>query len=204
MRSPQNPRSKPRLGCLGSLVAFSVLGVVFLLALTAVFAPWGFYLGGKFHLIPYWQGWGKLHAKNGTYIVLVRFEPTSGGRLNTYVKGVAYLCTPRGERFQLRLGGSMRRHLNLSTDGEAMRLWMYRRPYWGFNAERRPGIELRGKWQNPNLVMDDGGSISRAFQPDGRPYFGHDPNRPYASEIVPVTLTEGSTSEFNAACADPH
>jgi len=52
--------------------------------------------------------------------------------------------------------------------------------------------------------MDDGGSISRAFPPDGRPYFGHDPNRPYASEIVPVTLTEGSTSEFNAACAAPH
>jgi hypothetical protein len=63
MRSPQNPLSKPRLGCLGSLVAFFVLGVVFVLALTAVFAPWGFYLGGNFHIVPYWQGWGRLRAK---------------------------------------------------------------------------------------------------------------------------------------------
>jgi hypothetical protein len=95
--------------------------------------------------------------------VLVRFEPTSGGRLTTSVKGVAYLCTPRAERLPLTLGGSMRRHLNLSTDGEAIRLWMYSGPYWRFSAERRPGIELHGRWQNPSLVMDDGGSISRAF-----------------------------------------
>jgi hypothetical protein len=90
LTTTSSEQASPRLPA--SLVAFGVLRSVFVLAVTAVFAPWGFYLGGKFHIIPYWQGWGKLQAKSGTYIVFVRFEPTSGGRLSTSVKGVAYLC----------------------------------------------------------------------------------------------------------------
>jgi hypothetical protein len=75
-------------------------------------------------------------------------------------------------------------------------------PYGSFfGADARPSLELRGHWQNPNLVMDDNGSISRAFEPDGRVYQGHDRNRPYKAEIVPVTLTGGTSSQFEAACA---
>ncbi|HXM21836.1 MAG TPA: hypothetical protein VN948_11295 [Terriglobales bacterium] len=38
-----------------------------------------------------------------------------------------------------------------------------------------------------------------------RVYLGHDSNRPYAAEIVKVTLNQGSPSEFEAACAAvPH
>jgi hypothetical protein len=102
--------------------------------------------------------------------------------------------------------GNMRKHLNLSTDGEAIRLGMSYRPYGSFfSGDARPGLELRGHWQNPNLVMDDNGSISRAFQPDGRVYRGDERNRPYAAEVVPVTLKEGTSAEFEAACAAaPH
>jgi len=204
----QNPPSKARpgcLGCLGRMVLYLLLGSMVVLAITAAFKPWGFFLGGKFHILPYWQGWGTLHARSGNYILLVRLEPNIKGRRSSDIKGVAYLCTARGERFRLRLTGDMRRNLNLSTDGEAIHLGMSYMPYGGLSGDGRPSVELRGHWQNPNLVMDDHGSIARAFEPDGSVYRGHDRNRPYMSEVVPVTLKQGTSSEFEAACAAaPH
>jgi len=208
------PHSKARrrgcLGCLGQLVWQSavvlVLGVILVAAMTGLFYPWAFYLGGKFHFVPYWQGLGKLHAKSGDYVLFVRFEPTPRrSRIipHSDLKGLAYLCSPRGDEFRLNLGGSMRRHLNLSTDGEAIDLYMYNWPalYGQFTTDHRPSIELRGHWKNPDLVMDDHGSIFRAFLSDGSVYRGHDTNHPYNGEIVPVTLVKGSYSEFESACA---
>ena len=52
--------------------------------------------------------------------------------------------------------------------------------------------------------MDDHGSISNAFNADGSVYGGHDPNRPYSTEIVPVTFVSGTYSDFKAACAALH
>ena len=154
-------------------------------------------------------GLGKLHANSGDYVLLVQMEPSPRGSrvyLSSDLRGLAYLCTPRGERIRLHLGGAMRAHLNLSTDGEAINLYVNYWPLWygQFIADRRPSLDFRGHWQNPNLVMDDHGSISNAFQPDGSVYDGHDRNRPYSTEIVPITLVEGSYSQFNAACATVH
>ena len=202
-------QKKPRRGCLGCLWQVPLilaLGVVLMMALTAVFYPWAFYLGGTFHIYPYWTGWGRLHAKSGDYVLFVRFEPTTrGSRMipHSNLTGVAYLCTPRGERLPMHLGGDMRPHLNLSTDGEAIHLYVYYWPLWygQFTADHRPSLDFRGHWRNPNLVMDDHGSISNAFEPDGSVYRGHDRNRPYSTEIVPVTLVQGPYSDFEAACA---
>ncbi len=194
------------MGCLGQSVLVLFLGCVLILALDAVFMPWGFYLGGSFHIIPYWQGWGTLHAQSGDYPLFVRFEPTMRGGSRMYpssrMSGIAYLCTPRGERFRMKLYGTMRAHLNVSTDGEAISLNMLNWPALtgGFIADHRPSIEVRGHWRNPNLEMDDHGSLFRAFQKDGSVYRGHDPNRPYNGEVVPVTLKPGASSEFEAAC----
>jgi hypothetical protein len=198
-------RRRGCLGCFGQVVLILLLGVVLIFAIDAVFAPWSFYLGGKFHIIPFWQGWGTLHSKTGDYVLYVQFEPSpSGSRTypTSHVTGLGFLCSPRGERFRMKLGGDMRLHLNLSTDGEKMSLYMNNWPafYGPFMSNHRPSIELRGQWHNPNLVMDDTGSISRAFLADGRVYTGHDPNHPYAGEIVPVTLKQGSYSEFKSAC----
>lgn len=98
-------RRRPRLGCLGCF--FQVLlslagGVVLLLAITAVFMPWGFYLGGSFHIVPYWRGWGQMHSKlSGDYALFVRFEPSfrRGSRIypTSSLQGIGYLCSPRGE-----------------------------------------------------------------------------------------------------------
>lgn len=170
-----------------------------------MFAPWGFYLGGQFHILPDWQGWGTLPAKSGKYVVYVRFQPrASGSRIYPApsVGGVAYLCSPRGETFRMHLGGGMRRGIGLSTDGEKISLYMNYYPafFGNLRSDRRPSIELRGQWHNPNIVMDDHGSISRAFEPDGSVARWNDPKRPYPGEIVPVTLTPGSYSDFEAAC----
>ena len=212
MQAHFSPAPKSRRGCLGCLVqtvwqsaVILLLGAVLILALTGLFYPWAFYLGGNFHIIPYWQGWGKLHAKSGDYLLLVRFGPTPrGSRIipHSNLNGVAYLCTPRGERFYMHLGGSMRPHLNLSTDGETIGLYMNN---WSglqaqFSGDHRPSIQLSGHWQNPDLVMDDNGSIFRAFQPDGTVYRGHDPNHPYNGEIVPITLVNAPYSDFERAC----
>lgn len=200
-------RRHPLLGCLGCLprlVLILLLGCVLVGLITAVFAPWGFYMGGKFNIFAYWQGWGVLHAKSGKYVVFVRFEPRSSGS-KTYphpsVGGSAYLCSPRGEIFRMNLGGGMRRGIGTNTNGENISLYMYYWPFYGtFVADHRPSIELRGHWQNPNLVMDDHSSIQRAFNADGTVYRGEGPERPYMGEVVPVTLMPGSYSDFEAAC----
>jgi len=204
-------RSKSRFGCLGCLVQCAVilaLGGVLVVAIIAVFAPWGFYLGGHFHWLPQWQGVGTMHAKSGKYVVYVYFYPTSSGQRivpESAVKGQAYVCSPRHEIFRMRLGGGMRRGLNLNTDGEKIGFYMHYRPVFTFSQgyDHRPRLELRGHWQNPNLVMDDHSSIQRNFEPDGTVYRGGGKERPYMAEIVPVTIQPGSYSDFEAACKAP-
>jgi hypothetical protein len=99
-----DPIPKPRtgcLGCLGQVAVVLVLAGVLLTGLTGLLYPWAFYLGGKFHVMPMWQGWGKAHAKSGDYLVWVQFEPTPRGSkmyLESNLTGNAYVCTPRGER----------------------------------------------------------------------------------------------------------
>ena len=188
------------------LILVVLLGSVLVLAITAVFAPWGFFMGGKFNLFAYWQGWGALQGKNGKYVVFVRFYPRpSGSRLYPHpsVRGVGYLCSSRGEIFRMNLGGGMRRGIGTNTDGEKIDLYM---DYWpaffgNMGTEHRPAIELRGQWKNPGIVMDDHGSISRAFAPDGTVYQkDQTAHIPYPGEIVPATLVPGSYSDFEHAC----
>jgi hypothetical protein len=205
-------RTRRRSGCLGCipqlLLILALSGIGFLL-ITAAFAPWGFYMGGKFHIIPSWQGWGTLQAKSGKYVIYVYFYPRpSGSRImpGPSVGGNARLCTPRGEMFYMKLGGGMRRGIGTSTDGEKISLYMNNRSSWfsNLNGDYRPSLELRGQWSDPNIVMDDHGSISRAFDLDGTVYRGHGGSRPYPGDVTPVTLTPGSYSDFQAACKAPH
>lgn len=205
----QSAARKRRTGCLGCLWQVSltlVVAAVLLIVLTGVFYPWAFYLGGKFHIMPMWYGWGTAHAKSGDYVVWVQFEPTPRGSkmyLGTNLTGQATVCTPHGERLRMHLGGSMRKHLNVSTDGEPISLYMFYWPigYGSFIADHRPSLEFRGSWRNPNLVADDDGSIARSFNADGSVYRAHDENRPYMQEVVPITFVNGPHSEFNRACS---
>ncbi len=198
-------QGRPRLGCLGGIALLLVVGPVLFLLIDAVFAPWAFVMGGHFHPLPYWQGWGVLHARPaGDFVVLVRMWPTPGSR-NGYsaVTGTAELCAPRGERFSLQLSGEfVRKHVWLHPDGEPMYLHLYRRPwYYSFvTVDRRPRLDLHGPWRGPDLVMDDHGTLSRAFLPDGRLFPGPPGDQPAARGSAKVTLREGSHADFDAAC----
>jgi hypothetical protein len=198
------PLRKSRLGCLTQLVLVAILCVGVLIAVTAVTAPWGFFMGGRFHLIPQWQGWGRLHSNTagGDYVLYIFFSPKSGRHLGTtHVSGNGLVCTPRGETFSLRLGGDFEKDIGTSTDGKKATFYMNNYSVASqFSGNTRPSLDLRGKWVNPDLVMDDQGSIARNFEPDGKLYAGHSPGRPYMAEVSAVTLHEGSKSEFEEAC----
>lgn len=209
-----------RLGCLGCigkllgiLLTCIVFGVLLLLAIDAVFMPWSFYMGGRFHVIPMWTGWGKVRSAAGRdYVLYVWFEPyhssgRGGSSINatgSEVVGWGSLCSPHGESYDVRVTGYMERHMGSSTDGKRMDLHVYRRPwYYSFVGrwDERPNVEFYGAWHNPNLVLEDRGSLDRAFNPDGT-------LRPANSGVwrpgehgVPLTLHEGTKAEFEAACA---
>ena len=64
-------------GCLGQLVLFVLLGVVIVSIVRALFAPWAFFLGGRFHPLAAWAGEGTLHARSGDFVLFVELEPRS-------------------------------------------------------------------------------------------------------------------------------
>jgi hypothetical protein len=198
------------LGCLGKLLGYLVvylaLGSLLLCAIDAVFAPWSFFMGGRFHPIPMWRGWGKLHSASGRdYVLYIWFEPARGYRGVAHVLGWGTLCTPRGESYSVRASGYMEKFMGASTDGKRMDLSVYRRPwYWGWTGkwDRRPQLELRGAWHNPDLVLNDGGSLDRAFNSDGTLHSGPTRYQKPGERGVQLTLHEGTKSEFAAACTD--
>jgi hypothetical protein len=193
-----------KLGCMGQLVLLIVMLAVIGFGIPALFTPWGFFMGGRFHVFPMWQGWGKMHSNTagGDYVIRLYFYPKTGRTLGTtHEKGNAVLCTPRGEKFNLSLGGDFQKDLRTDTNGKTASFYMSNQSTKSkFTGQDRPHLELRGKWANPDLVLDDHGSIARNFEPDATLYNGHSPSRPYMREVVPVTLHEGGNSEFEAAC----
>ncbi len=200
------PRRRGRLGCLGRILAFLVLGAITILLIDAVFAPWAFFLGGRFHPLAFWQGWGRLHSLAGSdYVLFVRMWPKPRSRhAQPAVMGTADLCTPLGARVSLRLRGSFldKDAWRLDSDERPMSLHLYTRPDFSFffSTEGRPRFDLHGAWHNPDLVMDDHGSLSTAFLPDGRVYQGPSRDQPAARGSATVTLRAGSHSDFEAAC----
>ncbi len=191
---------KARPGCVVQVLGALVLGVVVLMGVMALVTPWGFYMGGHFHIVPQWTGWGQMHSKvAGDYAVLVTFSPKTGRGLGmTHVSGNAVICTPRGEKFKLRLAGDFQNPHG--TDLQGMTAHLYANNYSTFSGSTAPSFDFRGRWNNPDLVLDDGGSLNRAFDPGGALVTNRH-MRPYKQEVVPLTLHEGSNSDFNAACA---
>ena len=197
-------------GCITQSVAALALGLVLVYALYGLLAPWAFFLGsGTFHFVPGWSGWGRMHSNSfGDYALYVSIQPSFRGShmyAGSYLTGNAWLCTPRGETFRMKLGGGMRAHLGANTNGEKVSLYMYNWPAFtgGFITDRRPSIEFRGQWQNPNIVLDDHGSLAASFITDVTVYRVHDRNRLTPKEIVTLTLQPGSYGVFKSACCTP-
>jgi hypothetical protein len=189
------------MGCFTRLVLILLFGVCAVLAIDAVFAPWSFFMGGRFHMIPMWQGWGRIHAPAGDYLLFIQMSPRTGTRGVAHVAGVGVLCTPRAQKFNLTLGADFEKHMGASTDGTHIYLYLHTRPgfFSSTASDTRPDLEFIGAWHNPDMVLDDHGSLSRAFKPDGTLYGLHE--RRGVQETLPLTIHEGSKSEFNSACS---
>ena len=170
-----------------------------MLAIDAVFAPWSFYMGGRFHWIPMWQGWGKMHSSGGDYLLYVSLTPGRGTRGVAHVTGNGVLCTPKGETFKMTLGADFEKYMGASTEGKHVYMYMHRRgTFYNSASDPRPELDFHGAWHNPDMVLDDHGTLSRAFAPNATLYQPH--TQPVAHETVNLTLHEGSRSEFDAAC----
>jgi hypothetical protein len=196
------PRRRSGAGCLVQVLAALALGVVLIFGIDALLAPWAFYMGGHFHIYPGWTGWGKMHSKiAGDYAVLMNITPTTGSshtRAVPHVKGQGFICTPRGQTYRLRFGGDFEK--TSGTDLQGKTAYLYANNYSTFSSSTAPSLEFHGKWNNPDLVLDDHGSLNRAFDPGGALVTNHH-MRPYMQEVVPLTLHEGSRADFDAACA---
>ncbi len=205
---PTRKRRGCLTGCFTQCLAALALGLALAYGLYALLTPWGFYLGSDtFHAYPGWTGWGRMHSTNsGDYALYVSIMPGfRGSRVYAHsnLTGNAWLCTPRGETFRMKLGGGMRPGLGSHINGEAISLYMNTWPAFtgNFTGDHRPSLEFRGHWQNPNLVLDDHGTLAWAFLPDGSVYRGHSTSYSPKTETVPLTLHPGSFSDFKSACS---
>jgi hypothetical protein len=171
-----------------------------LLGIDAVFTPWAFFMGGHFHINPKWTGWGRMHSNiAGDYVIYMSISPYFGrGRSLTDITGKGALCTQRGDNYPLNVGGSFQSHPG--TDLQGKTAIIYAHNYSKRTGRYDPSLEFHGKWNNPDLVLDDHGSISQAFDPGG--VLARNPHkRPDTQEVVPLTLHEGTRADFDAACA---
>ena len=187
------------LGCLGQLIALVLVGCVLVAATLAVFFPWAYFLGGRFHLLPGWSGVGTAHARSGDFRIYVNLQPSGPGRYaGPRVSGTCVVIDPRGEKFVLKTTGAYPvKWWGTDSNGRRMALQFHRRIVLQ-NTDGRPRFELDGSWRNPNLVTTDLGSLSRAFGPDGRAYLGAT-RLPAASETLDVVLAPcGMLDSFRA------
>ncbi len=191
-------------GCLGCLIQLplALLGAGALTYLMFILlAPWNFYFGGRFHLVPGWtgQGWMRSKAAGGDYFLLVRFEPTMPGYRKSPISGNAFLCTPAGEKFRLRFGGDMPRSHGADLRGVPIHLYFYRWTGLQPSRERRPSFDLYGTFGDSELTMEDQGSLAGAFRPDGALYGPRD-HRSGKQENSHVTLKEDPSWISSTAC----
>lgn len=212
MKTPNLPAGLPvprkRGGFLKELpLLLALLGFVALLP--SFLAPWSYYLGGHFHWLPYWQGWGRVHVESagGDYVLYVQMEPSmrrgSGIYSTSNLTGTAWLCTPAGERLRLSLGGTMRYGLNHITTGETIHLYMSNSRTFAsnFTGDHKPYLNFYGRWADRSIVMEDHKALSSSFLPNGTVNHSQSPTRPLGKEAAKFTLREGSYKEFEAACS---
>jgi len=191
---------KPRrgIGCLPILL----LGIAFSLGVVGLLAPWNFYFGGHFHLIPGWQGWGRLHSTTagGDYFMWIRLKPTTPKYRASPIKGLAYLCTPRGERFRLGFGGDMPRDHGTDLSGVPLHFYFANRTSYLSTSSHFLRMDLYGSFRGSELIMEDRGSLGNSFNADGTPIEHISPNRPLSTENIQVTFKESTPWTISPDC----
>lgn len=158
-------------------------------------------MGGQFHLNPKWAGWGRMHSNiSGDYAIYITISPSFGrGHSFTDIAGKGAICTQRGDKYRLSMAGSFQEGSGVDLQGRTAIIYPhnYNPKLTGHND---PSLEFRGRWNNPDLVLDDQGSINQAFDAGGglaKKNIAHS----VIKERVSLTLHEGSRTDFDAACA---
>jgi hypothetical protein len=190
------PRRRRRgLGCLPSLALLAVFGLALWIAAETIMGPWIYTVGGRHRWLPMWEGVGDAQGPGGLYRLYVWFAPSPAGQriiAETAVRGGATLCTPRGERINLRLRGGAQGHQWLNLDGPfSLEVWR-RRAFGNLTSNTTvgpPEVHFDGRWEGPNLVMTDTGGFAHAFNPDGT-VNEKAPHWHPKTAAVPVTFTE--------------
>jgi hypothetical protein len=188
-----------------SPVPYLLLSVLFIMLLDLAFTPWIYTVGGRVRLVPVWVGTGVVRAPWGSFTIFLSFSPSPGGLHSpgAGVEGGGWVCTPQGQKYSLRVTGGASGHIWNDMDGHTMSISAYYRPFaWQYHREdRRPALSFSGQWVGPNLVMNDNGSVARAFHPDGT-LKSYRESLPFGRDtlILPVVFTEGNYQLAFAGC----
>lgn len=119
------------------------------------------------------------------------------------VLGVAYVCTPTGKTYTLRMTGGASGRIWRSMSGHTIELIADRGPLGDpTSVDFRPRLVFTGKWIGADLVMDDEGSIARAFLPDGNP--AADPKKGLQTPVasLPIIFHEATWGWLRGDCDD--
>jgi hypothetical protein len=185
---------RKRRGCLPQILGLLFLGLAVVYGVAGLTSPWSFHIGGRWTPLLYWSGMGKLVSKNGTYPLYLYFYPDSHfSRLHVDglnptggLQGAAWLCTSTGMVQHLKLSGTIFGGWR-STEGSLM---SFRLLDWKLidMGQRQGFVDLYGRWQGPELVMDDRARVGEKFR------FG------MKLEHASVVLHWGSYSDFQEVC----
>jgi hypothetical protein len=151
-----------------------------LLAILAVFpvglyvlAPWNYYSGGHFHVLPWWSGEGHFHsnASGGDYDLFLTIAPSISQYRRADMNGTAFLCTPSGERVALQLMGDLPSGTYKNLDGVPIRFRFSRLSgSSGITQDYHPHLQFQGTFAQSTLSLVDHGTINQSFAPDGSLY----------------------------------
>ena len=163
------PPQRRRIGCLGQLLALALLAGVGFIALMGFTNPWIFTVGGRFRVLPFWEGVGEMQGPGGTYRIFVFFQPSTGGSRvlpSTSVRGSGWVCAPTGHNYPVLVGGGTQGVVWRSMDDKPFSLYTYQR-HAASSEHLPPRLDFAGRWVGPNLVMEDKGTTTSAFLVDG-------------------------------------
>lgn len=184
-----------------------IAGLLIYSVTLAVFAPWSFFLGGSFHPIPDWQGWGDIQTSSGNFKLYVLLSQPRIFHGFPYITGYAELCTPAGEKFTFMQASAyyQNKYFGSNSNNQPIKLSIINYGLLGqFKTDHRPAFDLYGIWQNPKLVLEDHGSLGSAFLPNGQAYLGPGNDQPPPGKNLAITLVPGSRAQFEAVCQTSH
>lgn len=166
-------RPERRSGCLPRLLSLFVLAAGVGIAAQLATNPWIFTLGGHARPWPVWQGEGTIAGPGGTYRIYLGFYPAIRRKAAVAVatvRGWGWVCAPAGQAYPVTVRGGT--EAPVGRDANAVAFDLYTdgdKALAGIVASGPPPprLDFTGRFEGPDLVMDDRGTLATAFLADG-------------------------------------